>query len=403
VRNTDQLLTRLAGEIEEKQRFVDGLVEAAEKDGRDLSSQEMELVTRSRERMGELAPQVEQLKETRRISDESRRSLDEVARMFGDREGDKPREVQYRSAGAYVMDRWRAGLGQREAVERLDLFHRAAAHQTTTDNPGLLPEQILGPVVNFIDQARPLITALGPRQLPSGSWSRPHVTQHTQVGPQSGEKTELVSRKMIIGKIPVAATTLGGYVNVSRQDIDWTQPAVMDIVIADLAGQYAIETENKAADDFTTAATAGPTLPTGANDAATVAAAFWAAAATVLGNMKGAGRVFAVAPPQMMGLIGPVFPGVNPTNAQSLGFDTSALGSGGPVGSVAGIPVYVSAGVNNNTILVLSSAAVEIYEDRIGSLQVVEPSVLGVQVAYAGYFADLVIEPGGVVKIVKTP
>jgi len=52
-------------------------------------------------------------------------------------------------------------------------------------------------------------------------------------------------------------------------------------------------------------------------------------------------------------------------------------------------------------MLVLSSAAVEVYEDRIGSLQVVEPSVLGVQVAYAGYYTPLVIEPTGIIKIVK--
>ena len=33
----------------------------------------------------------------------------------------------------------------------------------------------------------------------------------------------------------------------------------------------------------------------------------------------------------------------------------------------------------------------------------IEPSVLGVQVAYAGYFADLIVTAGGIVKIVKTP
>ena len=38
------------------------------------------------------------------------------------------------------------------------------------------------------------------------------------------------------------------------------------------------------------------------------------------------------------------------------------------------------------------------YEDRIGSLQVVEPSVLGVQVAYAGYFTWLVVETTGLAE-----
>jgi hypothetical protein len=73
------------------------------------------------------------------------------------------------------------------------------------------------------------------------------------------------------------------------------------------------------------------------------------------------------------------------------------------MGAISGIAVVVSAGLNAGTILVLSTAAAEVYEDRIGSLQVVEPSVLGVQVAYAGYFADIVIAAAGIVKITKTP
>jgi hypothetical protein len=54
-------------------------------------------------------------------------------------------------------------------------------------------------------------------------------------------------------------------------------------------------------------------------------------------------------------------------------------------------------------MLVMSTASAEVYEDRIGALQVVEPSVLGVQVAYAGYFADVVISAAGIQKIHKAP
>jgi hypothetical protein len=56
-----------------------------------------------------------------------------------------------------------------------------------------------------------------------------------------------------------------------------------------------------------------------------------------------------------------------------------------------------------NTIIVMSGATAEMYEDRIGPLQVLEPSVLGTQVAYAGYFAAIVLLAAGIVKIVKTP
>lgn len=400
---TDALLARLQGEVEERSKFMDGIVEGAEEKKRDLTEQEMTLLARTRERIQAVNEQVEPLQAAAQIAQESRDRTAQIAQQFAEaRNPEAAKAWEYRSAGAYVIDVWRARLGNVEIAERLDLFNRAAAHQTTADNPGLLPEQILGPVVNFVDESRPLVNALGPRALPSGSWSRPRITQHTQIGAQSAEKGELVSRKMTIGKVPVTAKTYGGYVNVSRQDADWTQPAIMDTIINDLAGQYAVETENVTVDDLTAAATAGPVIPTGAPTAAAVAAAFWTAAGSVFNATKGQGRLLAVTGADMLGLLGPLFPPVNPQNAQSTGFNAVNF-STGLVGSIAGIPIYVTPGMVANTALVLSTAAAEVYEDRIGSLQVVEPSVLGIQIAYAGYFADLALEPTGIQKIVKTP
>jgi HK97 family phage major capsid protein len=404
MRVSDQMLARLAGEIEQQQTFQDGLLESAEKEGRDLSDNEMELFTRSRDRLGELNKQLGPVQESRRISVDSRNMLAEIAGFAeAERGPDRPAEVEYRTAGAYVLDYWKASLGSEDARQRLDLYNRAAAHQTTADNPGLLPTPILGPVVNFVDSGRPLVGALGVRQLPSGSWSRPKVTQNTQVALQPvGEKNELVSRKMTIGKVAVAAKTFGGYVNVSRQDIDWTQPAIMDIVINDLAAQYAIETENALVDDLTAGATTGPTLATGALTAAATATAFWTAAGSVFAATAGQGRIIGVCGTDMLGQYGPLFPPVNPQNGQSAGFNAGDF-STGLVGSISGIPMYVSPGMAALTTLILSTAAAEAYEDRIGSLQVVEPSVLGVQVAYAGYFADVILQATGIQKIVKTP
>ena len=395
---TDSILARYAAEIEERQTFLNGIVEKAEEEKRDLSTQEMELIERTRDRVSELTQQVEPLREAANIARASRERTEQItAELRTARNPSKP--LEYRSAGEYVLDRWRAGLGEAEAVERLDLYHRAAAHQTTADNPGLLPESILGPVINFVDESRPLTNALGPRQLPGGSWSRPRVTQHTNVAPQSAEKGELVSRKMTISKLPVTATTWGGYVNVSRQDVDFTQPGIMDLIISDLAGMYAQQTEDALGDALTAAATAGtdlPATPTGAD----IAGALWAAAAAVYTATKGQGRLIVAAPPSMLALVGPLFAPVNPQNAQSSGFSAGSFGSGA-MGAVSGIEVIVTNGLAADAMLVLSSAAAEVYEDRIGALSVVEPSVLGTQVAYAGYFAPLVIEGTGIIRIVK--
>jgi hypothetical protein len=89
-------------------------------------------------------------------------------------------------------------------------------------------------------------------------------------------------------------------------------------------------------------------------------------------------------------------------NQQGQGFSAADFSSG-LAGVIAGIPIYVSPAVAANTALVFSTAAAEVYEQRVGSLQVVEPSVLGVQVAYAGYFTPMVIEATGIIKITKTP
>jgi HK97 family phage major capsid protein len=391
------MLARYVSEINERQSFIDGIVQSTEDKNEDLDEGKLELVTRARDRIAQCNKLMQPLEEARRISDDSTKRIGELAEFMKTNE-DRPREVLYRSAGQYTMDMWRAGLGNDEARWRLDTYNRAAAHQTTGDNPGLLPEQILGPVVNFVDNARPLINALGPRQLPSGTWSRPIITQHSQISNQSAEKTELASRKMTIGKLPVTAVTYGGYVNVSRQDIDWTSPAVMDIVINDLAGQYAIVTEAAAGAAFSAAATAGTDLPA-TPTAANVAGALWSAAGAVYTATGGAGSLIAAAAPDMLSLLGPLFAPVNPQNAQSTGFSAGQFGSGA-MGAVSGISVVVSAGVPAGQILVISSSAAEVYEDRVGALQVVEPSVLGVQVAYAGYFAPLVVENDAIIKIV---
>jgi hypothetical protein len=249
--------------------------------------------------------------------------------------------------------------------------------------------------------ARPLTSTLGPTDLGGGAWSYARVTQHTSVAKQAGEKTELASRKMTVTKTALGADTFGGYVNVSKQDINRSSPAILDMIINDLAEQYAIETEEETADVLWAAATAGPVIPTGPATGAAVASAVWAAAGQVFAATKGQGRTVLAVSPDMLGLIGPIFPPVNPTNAYSGGF---ALPYGqGEQGSIAGLSVVMSAGLDTGQILVYSTAAAKAFEYKYGNMQVVEPSVWGVQVGYAGDFDCVVIEPAGVVKVTKTP
>jgi HK97 family phage major capsid protein len=397
---TDQVLARYVAEIEDRQQFIDGIVGAAGE--KDLSDEQLELVTETRKRMSRINELMQPLEESRQISGDSAARVAQIAKYMSDKPG-PPSSVEYRSAGAYVLDYWKGSLGARDAMERLDIYNRAAAHQTTADNPGLLPTPVVEPVVNFIDTARPITTWLGPRQIPSNQWTRPKVTQHTSVAAQPvGEKNELVSQKMTITKTAVTANTYGGYVNVSRQDLDWSTPSIMDIVITDLAAQYGSVTEAALGTALVAGATAGTTIPTGPATVAALTGALWDAASRVYTATKGQGRLGFFIAPDQLALWGQLFAPVNPVTAQSAGFEAANFGSG-LMGAISGIPVYMSAGLAAGANLVVSSAAVEVYEDRIGSLQVVEPSVLGVQVAYAGYYTWWLADAGGVIKIVKTP
>src|SRR5215467_160179 len=113
---TDALLARFQGEIEERTTFMDNLVEGAQNDKRDLTEQEMTLLSRTRERIQDINNQVAPLQEAARIAEQSRKRTAEIAQQFAEaRDPDAAKPFEYRSAGAYAIDLWRSGLGNDEA------------------------------------------------------------------------------------------------------------------------------------------------------------------------------------------------------------------------------------------------------------------------------------------------
>jgi HK97 family phage major capsid protein len=401
---SDAMIRRFEQEFEERQAFIQGLIAGAEDKGRDLSEQELKLIAGARDRMKELADQLEPLRATADIAAQSRQKAREIDEAINTaRTGQLVGKVEYRSAGAYLADLYAAAMnGGEDARNRLEVFNRTAAHQTLADNPGLLPESIVEPVINLVDNARPAVTALGPTDLGSGSWAYAKITQHTQVGVQSAEKAEMASRKMTITKTPITAPTYGGYVNISKQDISRTSPQITDMVIADLASEYATETEKACVAALLAGATAGTALdatPT----AAEIATALWNAAATVYSSMKGAGQLLLLVAPGDMGLFGPLFAPVNPQNGFSSGFAAGSFGSGA-MGAISGITTIMTPGfAAAGQALVVNSRCVRVFEHRYGALQVDEPSVWGLQVGYAGDFQTVIVQTGGIVSIDTVP
>lgn len=409
---TDAMIARLESELEERNSFIQGVIGGAQDSNRDITESEKELLVSARKRVEELDAQVGVLSESRASTLQARERAARLQRdmIEGRRQIDKG-AVEYRSAGHYLLDQYSASLGNHEARERLELFTRAAAHQKTSDNPGIVPDPVIGEVLNFIDASRPLVNLIGPRDLPSATWYRPKVTARTTVAKQgtnglaADEKSELVSQKMTITRLTGNAITYGGYVNVSRQNIDFSSPQAMDAIINDLAAQYAVQTEAAlGAALVATANTQEVAAAAASSTAQDYANALWAGVATIYNAVKGAGRVVLAVSPSKLANWGPLFAPVNPQNAQSTGFQAGDFSSG-VVGNVSGIPVVMSAGIAGAASdygVLFSTSAVEVYEQRIGTLQAAEPSVLGVQVAYAGYFTPMTVESGGVVRITNT-
>jgi hypothetical protein len=70
------------------------------------------------------------------------------------------------------------------------------------------------------------------------------------------------------------------------------------------------------------------------------------------------------------------------------------------MGTISGVSLVMSAGLSSGEAFLFSTAALEVYEQRVGTLQAVEPSVAGVQVAYLGYFTPLMINDDAIVPLV---
>jgi HK97 family phage major capsid protein len=310
---------------------------------------------------------------------------------------------QYPTPGDYMHDIIHAQQGDMQSRERLS---RALQNEVTADVPGIVPEPIVGDVINIIDASRPLVTALRSYSMPQygASFTRPKVAQHTIVGEQTAQKTELPSRKFTVNPLPVNKMTLGGAIDVAFQVIDWTQPSALNAITTDLADQYSIQTEAVTAGLIHTAATV--TNVANAVTVATDTAADWIAglaeaAAEVYSGCLRMPDLIACSPDVWARLVGivdttgrPIMAAGSPTNsAGTLRLTQTA-------GSILGLPLVVSPGFPTGTCIVMASSYAEVYEDRRGALRVVEPKLLGWEIAYYGYFAGLVTEAKAFVQVI---
>ncbi len=385
------ILQKLSQERDQLLSMVTQYGDTAVREERDLNTSELETITRSKDRVGDIDAQIEVMARESQISESAQATLKRMA--AGGFSSDSGAAVEYRSAAHYVKDllfsRKGHGRDQEEAKDRLAQYHRAVAHITTGDLDGSVPTAIVGPVQNFIDKSRPLITALGARPVPpgNGTFLRPRLVDPnvaTGVGVQSAQKTELASASFEVTNSTVTLQTVGGYVNVAKQVVDWNV-ASLQLIVDQLAARYAIAAEKAAIAELAAGTEESLSLESNAT-LAQVTQAVFDAAAEYYGSIGEMPTILAVGPAGWARLGGLAdttgrsgFPFLNPANAGG------SMSAGSFAGNPVGLNMVVTPGITGTDMWVLSPAALEVYEQESGSLQVAEPSVWGIQVGYAGY------------------
>ena len=308
------------------------------------------------------------------------------------------REFKLPSAAEYVSKLLTGGV---EAQQFLSNIKAAAPDVVTSDTPGILPEPITGVVYNNLIGRRNVMEAIGTKAMPGGGkvFRRPKVTTHTTIGASNGENANLDSGTFVVSNNNVTKSVYGGYVRLSEEDIDWTQPEVIGLLLDDMAREYAKQTETVVEANLE----AGISTTQAAFDVTDPAA--WAdfvydCSVTIL-NASSHLPTHMFCSPSFWGALGklsdtadrPLFPQIGPMNAYG------NVTPGSLSGNAFGLTVVVTP-YNSDFLAIGNPDGFEIYEQQKGAIQVeAADGSLSRYIKFRGYLATLMIDASKFVKI----
>jgi HK97 family phage prohead protease len=303
------------------------------------------------------------------------------------------------AAGDYMMSKQTA-------------LQAAAGDIVTTDTPGLIPTPVLGPVFQDLNFIRPVVNAVGARAMPNGGASktfiRPTITTHTSVAAQSSELAAVSATTMVIAANTISKTTLSGQVTLSIQDVDFTDPASLQIVLNDLIGEYLISSDNVAADAITAGATAsGATWAVTAGDPSSLISAIYTSAYNILLATNFLPDTCFVAPGVWQALGAqldadnrPVFPYVGAAGLMGVNGMGAANITVANTFNPFGLNLVADRNFAAGTMVVARGQAIEFYEQIRGLMSVELPSTLGRNFSYAGYVSTFIADATQVQSII---
>ena len=318
------------------------------------------------------------------------------------------REFKMPSAGEYLAamhiggDTYRkVNAAFHEAARKNQSAIEAVSQDLTSDTPGLLPVPVLGPVFQNYNFMRPTVSAFGTRAMPQGSgisFTRPSITTPTAAGVQSTQGTAVTSQTMVLAANTVTRQTVAGSIQIAQQTMDFTDPAAMNVILSDLAGQYLKQTNDIAVDYLVSQKQAsGYTWTVTAGDVSSLITGIYGCAENISAttNLFPTHLVCSVDVWRKLGsqvddVNRPVFPAIGAPGLigqNTLGAGSAASWSGmNPLG----LEIVVDGNAAAGTMLVVHAPAVEFYEAQQGMRSVEVPDLLARTFSYYGYFATFV-------------
>ena len=318
------------------------------------------------------------------------------------------REFKMPSAGEYLAamhiggDTFRkVNAAFHDAARRNQSAIEAVSQDLTSDTPGLLPVPVLGPVFQNYNFIRPTVSAFGTRAMPQGSgisFTRPSITTPTAAGKQNTQGTAVTSQTMVLAANTVTRQTVAGSIQIAQQTMDFTDPAAMNVILNDLAGQYLKQTNDIAVDYLVAQKqTSGYTWTVTAGDVSSLITGIYGAAENISAstNLFPTHLVVSVDVWRKLGsqvddVNRPVFPAIGAPGLigqNTLGAGSAASWSGmNPLG----LEIIVDGNAASGTMLVVHGPAVEFYEAQQGMRSVEVPDLLARTFSYYGYFATFV-------------
>jgi phage head maturation protease len=316
------------------------------------------------------------------------------------------REFRMPSAGEYLAamhiggDTYRkVNAAFHDAARRNQSAIEAVSQDLTSDTPGLLPVPVLGPLFQNVNlQYRPVVNAFGTRAMPQGSgisFTRPSITTPTAAGVQSTQGTAVTSQTMVLAANSVSRQTVSGSIQIAQQTMDFTDPAAMNIILNDLAGQYLKQTDNIAADYLVAQKQAsGFTWTVTAGDASSLMTAIYGCAENISTttnlfptHMVVSPNVWAKLGAQLDNSKRPLFPAIGAPGLMG----QNTLGAGNATSwsgmNPLGLELVVDGNLASNTMLIVHGPAIELYEAQQGMRSVEVPDLLARTFSYYGYFA----------------